>query len=163
MRPRKSPGGFKAGAEGAIAVEFALILPLLVMLAVGTYEFGALTAMRASLSAAARAGAQHALISADPYDGTSDAANPVLAQARAIALSLAPPGTSDAEAAYFCQCVADDGAVAAEPNCVEPVCRPLPVQNLVSVRLSGTYRTLLPYPGFPREIPMAATAILRKR
>lgn len=163
MRQGGAAADFAVGRGAAVAVEFALIVPILIMLAVGTYEFGQMTATRAALSAAARAGAQHALAGADPYDGTTDGANPVLAQARAIALALAPPGTTQAQASYFCQCVGDDGAVVAEPNCVEPVCRPLPVQNLVRVQLSGTFETVLPYPGFPREIPMTATAILRKR
>lgn len=47
------------GQQGASAVEFALVLPLLVMLVFGVIEFGVVLAQKSSLSSAVRSGARY--------------------------------------------------------------------------------------------------------
>jgi Tfp pilus assembly protein PilX len=52
--------------RGAAAVEFALVLPLLLMLVFGIIEFGRMSSANVQLSASARAGAQAYALGADP-------------------------------------------------------------------------------------------------
>jgi hypothetical protein len=55
-------GGKSAGSEGASAVEFALILPLLILLVVGVFEFGLAWYRTQNLASAAREGARLASV-----------------------------------------------------------------------------------------------------
>lgn len=58
------------GQQGAAAVEFALVLPLLVMLVFGVIEFGIVLAQKSSLSSAVRSGARYG--SVNLYEAASD-------------------------------------------------------------------------------------------
>ncbi|QOD02401.1 TadE/TadG family type IV pilus assembly protein [Pseudarthrobacter sp. BIM B-2242] len=68
--------------RGAVAVEMAILLPLLLMLLIGTIEFGRVFNVQISLNQAAREGARHAAIHyGDPtldVEGTALAAAPSL-------------------------------------------------------------------------------------
>jgi Flp pilus assembly protein TadG len=147
---------------GAAALEFALLAPLLILIAIGTTDYAIFTVKRQQLAAAARAAAQYALTYADPYDGYNSSTNPVLGAAKTLGIQLAPAG-STGTVTYYCQCVTSANVVVPESNCVTPTCTPLPVQNYVQAALSGTYTTLINYPGFPASISMSSTTILRKR
>ena len=59
--------------RGAAAVEFALVLPLLLLLVLGILEFGRVFNIQISLSNAAREGARHMAVHDDPGDA-ADAA-----------------------------------------------------------------------------------------
>ena len=57
--------------EGAAAtVEFAIVVPILLMLVMGIIDFGRMLAVAASLSAAVRDGARQAAVSSDLTDNT---------------------------------------------------------------------------------------------
>jgi Flp pilus assembly protein TadG len=56
------------GDQGAVAVEFALILPLLILIVVGTIEFGRVYSQFQVFNGAAREGARCAAVQATPYD-----------------------------------------------------------------------------------------------
>jgi Flp pilus assembly protein TadG len=66
--------------RGAAAIEFALVLPILVLLIVGIFEFGRLFNVQLTLSNAAREGARVMAINDDPSEARSAAiaAAPVL-------------------------------------------------------------------------------------
>ena len=68
--------------RGAVAVEMAIILPLLLMLLIGIIEFGRVFNVQISLSQAAREGARHAAIHYDDdeldVEGTALRAAPSL-------------------------------------------------------------------------------------
>jgi Flp pilus assembly protein TadG len=69
----------RAGSErGAAAVEFALVLPILIMLLLGIVEFGRIFNVQVSVTNAAREGARVMAIENDP------------AQAAAAAIAAAP-------------------------------------------------------------------------
>jgi len=55
---------------GNVGVEFALVLPFLLMLTVGAYDFGQGFIEKLRLTSAARAGAQFALYNADKLENT---------------------------------------------------------------------------------------------
>lgn len=85
-RPRPA-----AGERGAAAVEFALVLPLLVLLLFGIIEFGRGYNAKVALQAAVREGARAlALDSADPIEATADAAPSLHADLLGVSTSSSP-------------------------------------------------------------------------
>ncbi|GGI71605.1 TadE/TadG family type IV pilus assembly protein [Pseudarthrobacter scleromae] len=60
--------------RGAVAVEMAIVLPLLLMLLIGIIEFGRVFNVQISLSQAAREGARHAAVHFNDDDLDVDAA-----------------------------------------------------------------------------------------
>lgn len=63
MRPFRT-----ADADGAVAVEFAFVLPLLVVIFIGTVQFGLVMYRTQMLEAAAREGARVASVGGDTTD-----------------------------------------------------------------------------------------------
>lgn len=68
MPPNTTTRGERGDDRGAVMVEFALILPLLVMLLVGIIEFGSAYNTKLALQAAAREGARAAALGRDSGD-----------------------------------------------------------------------------------------------
>ena len=68
--------------RGAVAVEMAMILPLLLLIVMGTIEFGRVLNVQVSLTQAAREGARHAAIHHD--DATLDVTGAALAAAPSL-------------------------------------------------------------------------------
>lgn len=68
--------------RGAAAVEMAIILPLLLLIVIGTIEFGRVLNVQVSLTQAAREGARHAAIHHD--DGSLDVTGAALAAAPSL-------------------------------------------------------------------------------
>jgi hypothetical protein len=68
--------------RGAVAVEMAMILPLLLLIVMGTIEFGRVLNVQVSLTQAAREGARHAAIHHD--DGSLDVTAAALAAAPSL-------------------------------------------------------------------------------
>lgn len=72
----------KTKERGAVAVEMAILLPLLLLILIGTMEFGRVFNVQNSLTQAAREGARHAAIHYD--DGTLDVAGTALGAAPSL-------------------------------------------------------------------------------
>lgn len=66
-----------ADERGAVAVEFALLLPLLITLLVGIIQFGLAFNTKLSLTHATREGARAEIVGQDPVDAVLDAATSV--------------------------------------------------------------------------------------
>jgi Flp pilus assembly protein TadG len=81
-RPGAAVGGRRTGERGAAAVEFALVLPLLLLLVFGIVEFGRTFQVQATLSAAAREGVRVMAVQNDPAAAR--------AAVRSAATSLSP-------------------------------------------------------------------------
>lgn len=77
--------GFMAGQEGAAAVEFALILPILILLVLGGMDLGHKYYMQHLITNASREGARYAV----KYTGTAD---PPASAAVSAYVKLPPPG-----------------------------------------------------------------------
>ena len=84
----------RRGERGASAVEFALVVPLLLTFLLGTVELGMYMKDYVSMSSSVRAGARTASASADAGPGTCEA-------------SASPPPCSPATAPKFAQAAAD--------------------------------------------------------
>lgn len=73
----------KSKERGAVAVEMAVLLPLLLLILIGTMEFGRVFNVQNSLTQAAREGARNGAIHYS--DGTMDVEGAVLAAAPSLA------------------------------------------------------------------------------
>jgi Flp pilus assembly protein TadG len=69
--------------RGAVAVEMAMLLPLLLLILIGTIEFGRVLNVQISMTQAAREGARHAAIHHD--DASLDVTGAALGGAPALA------------------------------------------------------------------------------
>lgn len=79
------------GDRGAVAVEFALVLPLLVLLVFGIVEFGRGYNAKIALTSAVREGVRvHALGTGDPAQATRDAAPSLDSADVGVSTSAAP-------------------------------------------------------------------------
>jgi Flp pilus assembly protein TadG len=72
----------KQKERGAVAVEMAIVLPLLLLILIGTMEFGRVFNVQNSLTQAAREGARHAAIHYS--DGTLDVEGTALSAAPSL-------------------------------------------------------------------------------
>ena len=159
---------YRQGARGAVAVEFALLAPILALLALGLYDFGSYTVQKQRLTSSAREAAQYALVAADYFYGcrseygasgacaSDSTVNTALNQAVAVGLKSAPAGTTASSAWAIFQCTCSGVATDCKlPSCAKP-------KAYVSVRMNGTYPVLLPYPGIPASVPLSASAVIRQ-
>jgi Flp pilus assembly protein TadG len=84
MRRARRKSGFLRSERGAAAVEFAFVVPAVLLLLVGTVEFGRMLAVRNELQYAAEQAARYVIV-------TQDATDEVLRQkAKAYASSFPP-------------------------------------------------------------------------
>ncbi len=80
------------GSErGAAAVEFALVLPILVLILFGVIEFGGVYNAQLMVTGAAREGAREMAVGGDPADAEAAAAEAVVvADASALDVTVTP-------------------------------------------------------------------------
>ena len=79
--------------RGAALVEFALILPILVMFVFGIIEFGRLYSARIQLTSAVREGARAAALGADPVAATNAGAPGLKASDITVSYTPSPGST----------------------------------------------------------------------
>lgn len=91
MRVFRSARNFGRDKAGASAVEFALILPIAVALLIGTIDLGRMTWTKMEVQAAARAGANYALVNASKgFDAAKTASAVTSATGLAVTLPQQP-------------------------------------------------------------------------
>ena len=140
--------------RGTSAVEFALCLPVLVFLMIGIIEIGRFTYFSILAAHAARAGVQYA------------------AQNLSTAMDASTNGPNTTAAAVQDGQQLANWKVKASVMCtVNNVSAPCPANNTgavspnnfyyVQVQVSGTFNSLLKYPGIPQQIPVSGSAIMR--
>jgi Flp pilus assembly protein TadG len=119
---------------GASAVEFAFIVPLLLVLILGIAEFGRAFQVQGTLSAAAREGVRTMALQNDPAAAR--------AMVRSVASSLSPTLT-DAQIG------------------ITPATCPTTYPNSTSVRVTLTYRMPFITGFFGSGVPLSATGVMR--
>jgi Flp pilus assembly protein TadG len=119
--------------RGASAVEFALIVPLLILLVVGIAEFGRAFQVQSTLSAAARESVRTMALQNDPAQAK--------AMARSVASSLNPRLT--------------DGQIAISAAC------PATYVPGASVRVTITYRMPFVTDFFGAGVDLHGTGVMR--
>jgi len=132
---------------GSVAVEFALAVPILVLLLGGLADFGRAFYDRMALETAARGAVQYAR--QYPHD---------TAGIRLAALNAGRlPATITVDApAPFCEC--PDGT----PNECSTACPSgEAVLRFLSVTVREDFQTLFSYPGIPSPLPLVGAAVIR--
>jgi Flp pilus assembly protein TadG len=142
-----------ADDRGTSAIEFALLAPVFVFLFVGVVEVGRYMYFAILASHAARAGVQYASQSVE----TAADASANGAGTRSAALA---DGQNLANWTVHSSilCTINGQASTCPQNTSNSV--PANLVYYVEVKVSGTFTSLLHYPGIPNSFPMSATAIM---
>ncbi len=128
---------------GSATVEAAVVLPFMVMLALGTTDLGRFCYAYVSIATAARNGANYgstSLSCASNAEGIRDAAvkGPAVEEWETV------PGWS-----------VSNPTVTSNPETVGPG------HSLVKVTVSFRFNTIIPYPGLPQVLTMTRTVYMR--
>ena len=136
---------------GAAAVELGVILPVLVLLALGVAEFGRVYFTTITVANAATAGAEYGSMNS----GINDAA--IIQMARDDAgdqsLTVSPINR-------VCRCPDSEAAVACSSTCNNPAGYGIP-QYFIEVTATKNVSLLFRYPGIPTTIPISRMAAMR--
>lgn len=135
--------------EGSAAIEFAISLPFLILLAIGVADFGRLYVVALATANAAKAGAQYGA----QTNGTSGNAAEIEQAARDDAGNV---GLQSVTSTQICKC--SDGTT---PACTG-TCPGYGVpQVFVEVRTTNTVSFAFRYPGLPQSVPVIRTVTMR--
>ena len=145
---RRCLRGWLVDEEGSVAVEMAVITPLLLLLLLGASDFAKVYRAQMRLVGATKAGAQYG---AQSKLTASDIAG-IQAAAHRDANDL---DAVEVEAQYYCRC--GEVAQACTNTCAGGVAPSL----FVEVTASGTFTTAMRYPGIPDSIPLEHTTTVR--
>lgn len=144
---------------GASILEFALTAPLLIFLAIGTFQVGTFMYDGIEVSNAARAAVQYATngSGSDPSPLYKDTPGIIAAAvADANDLTLTKPTTSDVSIFYACS-----GTTTVESATSPTSCSPASdhVNAYVRVVAQGTFASLITVPGIPSSLTITRTAV----
>lgn len=133
--------------DGNVAVEFALLAPLLVVMLTGLADFGRVTYDRMALETAARSAVQYARQNPNDTAGITAAALNAGGLDAAAAVEIPAP---------FCEC----------PNGTSIGCSTVcpggePILRFLSVTVRHDFEPFFPYPGLPSPLALAGTAVIR--
>jgi Flp pilus assembly protein TadG len=138
---------------GSAMIEFSLVVTVMLLLALGVFDFGLAIQQGIQVSAAAHAGAE--------YGATEGNSNDVVGMQNAA--SAAAPGIANfsSVASTWCTCSVTSGVTV---NCTTTICNTydLPIQY-VQVQTSATVPILFRFAGSPLSIPLSGVSTLRAR
>jgi Flp pilus assembly protein TadG len=142
-RPKRCVSCFRS--DGSVAAEFALVAPIVIVIAAGVADFGVLAARSAGLAATARIGAEYARL--HPLD-TSGIQNTMQST-----MSFTPALSFPASFPFSCEC--DDGtAIACDQSC-RTAGRRGPNRVFITISASQAFTPLVPWPGIPETLNAA--------
>jgi len=135
----------RRGENGAAAVEFALVAPLLLLLVFGVISYGYMLSFRQALSQGAAEGARAAAVS--PYPSAADkelaALNAINDALNASAYGVTCTGTASGSP------LKKDGATVGTCSATTAACAADPTKQCVTVSLDYLYRDHPLLPNFP--------------
>jgi Flp pilus assembly protein TadG len=149
-RRLRSTGG-NLGCGGSVAAEFALVAPLLVLIATGIVDFGMLATRSAVLVATTRIGAEYAM--SHPADALGIQNSMRNAMDFIPALSFPP--------SFTCTSECNDGTTIACSESCAANGRPGPNRLFVRISASQAFTPLVPWPGIPTSLTAATELRLR--
>lgn len=133
------------GSAGSVAAEFALVAPVLVLIAAGIADFGLLATRSAALAATTRIGAEYAR--KYPFDTSGIQSSMRNAMGFTPALSFPP------SFAQSCEC--DDGtAISCTESCAAAGRRG-PNRLFIRISASQAFSPIVPWPGIPASLTAA--------
>ncbi len=139
-------------ADGSISVELALVLPILVLIGLGAFDFGRAFQEKHRLAGAARAGAQYAMQHSAPEDIVD-----IIQSARDDAADT--DGALDVTARFYCTC-----PTSGELTCGDPC--PNAAESsftYVDVDVRQELALLFTYPGISDEVKLRGNVKMRVR
>jgi Flp pilus assembly protein TadG len=137
-------------SRGVAAIEFAIIIPMLIMMVVCTADLGMGIYRTMQVQNAAQAGARYAMTNS--FDATSISS--------AVTNATSFPGVVASPApAQYCGCATNAGitAIACGATCAVGAV----YGTYVKVSAQGTYATIVPYPLIASSFTLAAQASVR--
>lgn len=137
--------------KGNVAVEFALVAPVFILLVAGLVDYGMAARNRAILDAAARGGMQQLI---DDWTDTSGAESTADTLAAAVGDSGTPVITVDVS----CRC--GDGLAV---DCSTGSCTTGSVRRYGSVAITMDHITMIPWPGIDETVALSALSSARLR
>jgi Flp pilus assembly protein TadG len=146
MKPKLLPA--RRSEAGTAFIEFAVILPVLLLIVFGLVEVGRYAYFSIMVGNAARAGAQYGAQNMVTVRDASAIEQAAKNDASAITLN--------ATASYSCAC--SDGTTS---TCSATDCTSSHRLTYVLVTTSGTFDSLLHFPGVPSSITVTSTAVMR--
>lgn len=140
--------------QGTSMVELALTLPVLVFLLVGMVEVGRYAYFSILAANAARAGVQYGAQNLQTAMDTSGITSAVVADGQNL------PNWTSANGVSVQQLCSVGGGT---PQTCSSSGSGAPTNTIyyVSVRVTGTFNSLLNYPGLPHSLPVSGNAIMR--
>jgi len=140
------PKGFRQGrwaglpnCAGSVAAEFALVAPIVILIAVGIADFGMLAARSAALAATTRIGAEFARLHPLDTNGIQNSMQGAMSFAPALTFPVSFPRT--------CECD-DTTPIACTQSCAT-VGRARPNRVFIRISASQAFTPLVPWPGVP--------------
>ena len=137
--------------SGSVAAEFALMAPILVLIATGIADFGMLATRSAGLAATARIGAEYARTYPDDTIG--------IQHTMQSAMSFEPALTFPASFPRSCECN-DATPITCSESCAT-VGRPGPNRMFIRITANQPFTPLVPWPGIPAVLSAAAEVRLQ--
>jgi Flp pilus assembly protein TadG len=143
----------KEKRAGTATVELAVLLPLLLLLALGAVDFGRVFYMSVEVANAARAGVQYGaqnVVTSTDYQGMVNAAKNDAADIPSMT----------ATATRWCICSGGSNTFDCSQNpCLDS--EPSVPEIYVQVNTQATFNTLMNYPGIPSSITLSKVAYMR--
>jgi len=158
-RPSSALRRFQSGQS---LVEFAIVLPMLLLLLIGVIELGRYAYLAILVGNAAHAGATYGAQS--PFT----AGNPVVGGTPAITLAADNDFQNNGQSvsnlvittAFVCSC--DNAGTMSSIDCTTGIC-PLGTNKVSSLQVTaqGTFTSLFSFPGIPSSMVITRSAIMR--
>jgi Flp pilus assembly protein TadG len=141
---------FLSDARGASAIEFAVILPPLILMAIAIVDLGQGINRNMEVQNAAQMGAQYAVTNG----------NDTTAITTVVTESTHFDGVQASPAPYqFCGCASDTSV--AEISCDSECDGGTPPGSYITVSAQGVYSTIIPYPLLPSSFTLTAQSTVR--
>jgi Flp pilus assembly protein TadG len=147
---RRFAGNRADGIAGVAAVEFAIIVPPLLLMVVCTADLGFGMYRKLQVQNAAQAGAEYAIAHGYKPSSISTAVKSATTFSSNIVATVPPS---------YCGCPSNTGVTTATCNftCADGSLS----GTYVTVSAQGSYTTLLPYPGIANTFDFASTSTVR--
>jgi Flp pilus assembly protein TadG len=141
--------------SGTSLIEFALVAPILIFMLIGLIEVGRYAMLSIVAANSARAGVQYGAQSLATATDTTGIKNAAVQDGLNLSNWTASGGGVTAKSL----CTVNGGAL---QTCTTSTNGP-PANTIyyVSVQVTGTFKSLMSYPGIPTNIPVSGKAVMR--
>lgn len=160
MKRRGVLSRFRDSEHGLAVVEFAVLVPVLVLIIMGIAEIGRFAYFSVLVGNAARAGAQYGAQNLHTATDTSGMETAALNDGQ-NGLSISGLTADSPAPTHFCQCVDSSGTATDLASCIPTDCTAGTHRVVFAqVTVNGSFTSLFRYPGLPSSFTVSRTAIM---